>query len=101
MKFPRYWAKDAAEAALPRRRPLVVTCWRRSDLIIGDALAAANDAARHTAVRLAQGRLQGPQYGYGDHPLREEVLREVGTASASPAAVTTRNAHGRSGIPLV
>ena len=86
MKFRRYWAKGAAEAAVPRRRLFVVTCWRWSDLSIGDALAEANDAARRAARRLAEGRLQEPRYGYGDQPLREEVLRELGASSAGPAA---------------
>ena len=93
MRFPRFWAKGTAEARTDAGRTLTVACWRASDLSRDDALAAAVDAARRVARWIADGRPRGPRYPYGDLPLREEVLREIGPTGAG-TAVITRNGYG-------
>jgi len=70
---------------------VTASCWRSSDLSVGAALAAATDAARRIAVRIADDKVRGDRYGYGDQPLREEVLETIGGADR---AVITRNAYG-------
>jgi hypothetical protein len=91
VRFPRHWAKGTAEATTAKGRVVRASCWRSSDASVADALAAATDAARRVARRIADDKARGERYGYGDQPLREEVLEPVG---APDRAVITRNAYG-------
>lgn len=58
------------------------------------AASVARDMARRVAERIAAGQTQAKQYGYGDRPLPEPVLREFRNGSSTPSAVVTRNSYG-------
>lgn len=91
MRFPRHWAKGSAEATSAKGDAVSASCWRSSDISPDEALAAATDAARRVARRIADGKARGERYAYGDQPLREEVLEPMGDPDR---AVITRNAYG-------
>jgi len=88
MKLARFWTKERAEAKGPRGRiNAVARGW--SNQSIEDARQVARDLAQKVATRLASGDMQSKQYLYGDRPLPEPVIREMGDG-----AVVTRNAYG-------
>ena len=87
MKLARFWSKERGEAMGPQGRvSTVARGW--SNESIEDARRVARELARKVATRLVSGESQGKQYLYGDRPLPEPVIREMGDA------VVTRNAYG-------
>jgi len=85
MNFPKFWAKGIQGD---------VACWRWSDQSLADAQAQALEAARKLMERFSATDTFPPPYGYGDRPLREQVLREIKGPQGEVTAVITRNAHG-------
>ena len=88
MKFFRYWARGTAS---------VVDGWNvhacgASDTSLEDARAQARRIAERTAAVFAAGDLPG-DYDYLERPIREELVRTIGSSDA-PTAVLTRNAYG-------
>jgi hypothetical protein len=94
MRIPRYWAKATAptqSAAAPIRE---VSVWRGSDESREEAQRQADEAARRLAERLSAGNPLPDVYGYGDRPLREELLKEINANDGQPLAIVTRNSYG-------
>ena len=88
MKFPRHWAKAAAES---------FECWRWSDVSAEEARVQAETAVRAIAERARNsGGLPDryDPYGYPDRPLREELLRQFRNGAGELTAAITRNASG-------
>lgn len=88
MRLYRFWARHHEP---DDRWP--VTCWGGSERSEEEARARAAERARNTVRRLSSGA-SPPRYPYGNHPLREEIVEEVGGRPGNPAAVITRNAYG-------
>ena len=93
MKLARYWTRQTGEAIAPDGSRIQATARGWSN----DSVAAAADVAREIARRVAQRLVTNPgerkQYGYGDRPLPEPIIREFADGG-NPAAVVTRNAYG-------
>ena len=88
MKLARFWTKERGEAVGPGGRvSAVARGW--SNESIEDARRVARDLAQRVATRLASGEAARNQYLYGDRPLPEPIVREMGDG-----AVVTRNAYG-------
>jgi hypothetical protein len=88
MKLARFWSKERGEAVGPSGRvSAVARGW--SNESIEDARQVARELAQKVAGRLASGDMQRKQYLYGDRPLPEPTIREMGDG-----AVVTRNAYG-------
>ena len=88
MKLARFWTKERAEATGPSGRvSAVARGW--SNASIEEARQVARDLAHKVASRLASGEAERKQYLYGDRPLPEPIIREMGES-----AVVTRNAYG-------
>jgi len=89
MRVYRYWARhEEPDPDWP------VASWGASERSAADARADAARRARELVERLRAG-LTAPRggYAYGNQPMREEVLQEIGDP-ASPDAIITRNAYG-------
>lgn len=95
MNIPRAWAKESAEAKLPDGRMAPVWAWGWGDDEPGARKVAA-ERLRRVLERLRRGEpFPRGSYGYGNRPLREEILQTLGGATPSESrAVVTRNAYG-------
>ncbi len=67
--------------------------WRWSDSSVDDARSQAQVAAERMAAQFASGQLSN-DYGYGNRPMREPVLREIRNAAGELTSVVTRNSYG-------
>lgn len=88
LKFPKYWAKAAVGG---------VSCWWWSDRSVEEAKQIAQSKANDLSERIRLGvprPTRGAAYGYGDRPLREQVLEELYNARGETTAVLTRNTYG-------
>src|SRR5262245_43793457 len=92
MRIPRYWAKTSGSAETPNGESQPVGTWGWSNESVADALATARRRLGELTARIARGEFGRP-YPYGERPLREEIVRTVGTADA-PDAIVTRNRYG-------
>lgn len=87
MHFPKYWT-TAQDKTL--------TAWGWSD----DSPAHAANHASERLMRIKAWLLRGgkfslqQRYGYGDRPMREEVLREFRKPDGTLQAAVTRNSYG-------
>lgn len=94
MQIPRAWAKASADAKFADGRTGPVSVWGWGD----DEPAAkkvAADRLQRVLERLRGGDPFPGKYGYGNRPLREEILHTLdGARSGEPLAVVTRNAYG-------
>jgi hypothetical protein len=89
MKLARFWTRQPGEA-----RGVRVTARGWSNDSLEAAAAVARDRARKVAERVASGQPKANQYGYGDRPLPEPVIREFRDGGDTPTAVITRNVYG-------
>jgi hypothetical protein len=85
MYFPKFWAKVEQNK---------FKAWGWSDLSIDDALGAARGKAEKVAALFKAGKLSVAPYGYGDKPLREEVIRSINLENSAGKILLTRNAYG-------
>ena len=88
MKLARFWTKERGEAVGPSGRvSAVARGW--SNESVEEARQVARELAQKVATRLASGHDDRKQYLYGDRPLPEPIIREMGDGAA-----VTRNAYG-------
>jgi hypothetical protein len=94
MKLARYWTRQPGEAVGPggERVRTVARGWSNESLEAAGAVA--RDIAHRMAERIASNPSTSKQYGYGDRPLPEPVLREFRNGDEAPRAVITRNSYG-------
>lgn len=93
MKIPRYWAKSSQSVQQPGGRPYQVVIWQWSDASVSEAQRKAADRVREITDKIHAGQ-QLNRYGYGERPLREEIVHGVDNASGSEVAIVTRNLYG-------
>jgi hypothetical protein len=67
--------------------------WQWSDASVGEAQHKAEDRVREIADKVRRGA-QLNRYGYGERPLREEIVQGVDNASGREVAIVTRNLYG-------
>ncbi|HWK89206.1 MAG TPA: hypothetical protein VNP72_04400 [Longimicrobium sp.] len=95
MLIPRFWSRAESQAMTPAGKAVRFHVWRGSRSSAAEAQAAADEAVRRIADRIALGQGFPERYAYGDRPLREEVVREFPAGGAeTPDAALTRNAYG-------
>jgi len=96
MNIPRHWARGEASAQDPATGELHETsAYGWSDVSIADATRSAIERAQRVAQWLRSDQEQDlDRYAYGaDRPLREMVVRELGSGDRRLAAIT-RNQSG-------
>lgn len=95
MLIPRYWSRAESTATTPDGRPMRFHVWRGSRNSQAEAQALAAEAVQRMAERISRGAGFPERYSYGDRPMREEVVREIGGGTAdAPDAALTRNTYG-------
>ena len=84
MKLAKFWSRQTGEArdADGELIRVVVRGWSNESLEA--AAVAARENARTVAQRLASGPIDGKQYGYGDRPLPEPLVREFRDTTETP-----------------
>ena len=93
MNIPKHWAKEVQPVIRPSGRPFLAQAWRSSDSSPDEARRRAREAVEAIVRKLAAGE-ELDSYGYGERPLREEVLQTITDHRDEPAAVITRNGYG-------
>ena len=94
MKIPAYWSKATAEDTDRNGSPQAFTCWRSSDQSPEHARESALAAAKRILQNLLAGKRPDHRYGYGDAPLREEVVERFTDDDGALYAAVTRNGYG-------
>lgn len=93
MKIPKYWARSIQSVQQPNGRPYLLVIWQWSDASVGEAQRKADDRVREIADKVRAGQ-QLNRYGYGQRPLREEIVQGVDNAAGREVAIVTRNIYG-------
>lgn len=91
MNVPKIWRRAERDVA-GASGPLHLSAWGWSADDPAEAERRAAEKLERMAARVAQGLELPSRYDYGERPLREEILDEVGTGDG--AAVITRNGYG-------
>lgn len=94
MLIPRCWAKADGEYKAPDNRQFKFSVWGWG---ADDASAKREAASRLQRLleRVRRGDQLNRAYGYGNRPLREEILQILGDgAPMEPTAILTRNRYG-------
>jgi hypothetical protein len=96
MFIPRYWSRSESEVVAPSGKRVRLRVWRGSRTNVDEARALAAEAVERIAARVRAGQPFPEKYTYGDRPLREEVVREVGAGAGgdAPEVALTRNSYG-------
>lgn len=94
MYIPPAWVNVSAEERSPDGRILPVSVWGwGSDE--PSAKKGAADRLQRVLERVREGASFPDPYGYGNRPLREEILETYqGAAPNEPSAILTRNRYG-------
>lgn len=94
MHIPRIWARASAGEQHVDGQTVPVSVWGWGE----DEEAAKRGAAdrlQRVLDRLRKGERFPERYGYGNRPLREEILRKIeGGSPGEPTAILTRNTYG-------
>src|ERR1700737_2791424 len=93
MKIPKYWANRVQVVQQPDGKALRLASWQWSDLSIDEAQQRADARLIFLAEKVSAGT-ELDRYGYGERPLREEIIQPLSSHSGSEIAVVTRNAYG-------
>lgn len=93
MLIPKHWASASGTADEPQGKRFAFTIWGWSEDSVAAAAAMARRRLAETCARVARGAFGSEAYFYGKTPLREEIVRVVGSPR-EPAAVVSRNRYG-------
>jgi hypothetical protein len=94
VNIPLYWVRATGQVPGPAGRRFDLTAWGWSSVGRAEAEQKAHERLASLAQRVQQG-LEVPRgYGYGDRPLREEILREVKNREGELTGIVTRNSYG-------
>lgn len=94
MQIPKHWASAFGTADEPQGKRFAFRIWGWSEESVTAAASMARQRLAETCARVARGAFGSEAYFYGKAPLREEIVRSVGAASAEPFALVTRNRYG-------
>ncbi len=93
MKIPKYWAKSIQSVQQSGGGPYLLVIWQWSDVSREEAQRKAEDRVRELEQKIRAGT-ELNRYGYGERPLREEIMQGVATDTGREVAVVTRNLYG-------
>jgi hypothetical protein len=93
MNIPPYWAKREQSVEGPKRRGYLLSAWQWSNLSLADAQQKADARLDELVQKVLAGAVLD-RYGYGDRPMREEVVQKVANQAGREVGVVTRNAYG-------
>ncbi|MGR9106216.1 MAG: hypothetical protein ACU843_04720 [Gammaproteobacteria bacterium] len=94
MYIPPVWTKVSADERFPDGKEDPIFVWGCGE----DEASAKSDGAKrlqHVLDRIRRGERFPDKYGYGNRPLREEILETIRSIPGSePSAIVTRNGYG-------
>jgi hypothetical protein len=93
MRIPKYWAKSIQSVQQPDGRPYLLVIWQWSDMSREEAQRKAEDRVRELEQKV-RAEEQLNRYGYGERPLREEIMQGVANDTGREVAIVTRNLYG-------
>jgi len=92
MNIPKIWERERREVQ-GKSGILQLSAWGWSIDDRGEAKRRATEKLERMANRIREGLELPPGYAYGERPLREEIVRDLG-GDGEVAAVVTRNGYG-------
>jgi len=92
MNIPKYWAHLRQPIANPGGGQYMFDCWQWSNTSEAEAVQRAQARVLEVAKKTAAGA-DLDRYGYGDRPMREEIVVELKSGGHVVAAIT-RNLYG-------
>jgi hypothetical protein len=93
MKIPKYWANRVQVVQQPDGKAFRLASWQWSDLSIDEAQQKADVRLITLAEKVSAGE-ELDRYGYGERPLREEIIQPLSSRSGSEIGIVTRNVYG-------
>lgn len=95
MHIPKFWAPARRQVNKPDGRGLDLSAWGWSDRDLDEARRMAETRLQNVLTRVLNGAPlpRGNSYGYGERPLREEIVDSYPGAQDMLACVT-RNRYG-------
>lgn len=94
LHIPKFWASATGSARNPRDEDVALKCFGYSDSGVPEARARAMQILTRLHERVRAGAPWPDRYGYGDRPIREEILRELRSPTGSLDGYLTRNGYG-------
>jgi hypothetical protein len=94
MRIPKFWIRREGDVSHPDGRELHLFAWGWSETSASDAEARAAERFRSLEQRVSQGLDLPRGYGYGDRPVREQIIEEIQGSDGQAAALLTRNTYG-------
>ena len=92
MHIPRYWAKVVRSVQDDQEQWFRLVLWQWSDLSLDEARQKAEARMAVVAQKVQTGQTLD-RYGYGERPLREEIVGVV-NPTGKDLGVITRNSYG-------
>lgn len=95
MKIARFWNLSRIQVNRPDGKPIDVSSWGWSESDPNEALQRSEESTRRLADRISSGQPFPDHYiGYGDRPVREQIINEIKNDSGETYAMVTRNRYG-------
>jgi len=94
LHIPKFWASVTGSARNTRDEDVALKCFGYSDSGVSEARAQARTTLTRLIERVRDGAPWPDRYGYGDRPIREEILRELRSPTESLDGYLTRNGYG-------
>jgi len=93
VNIPRFWVRADGEALGRDGRRIELMAWGWSTVGKAEAQLKARERLDSLSRRVEQGLELPRGYGYGERPMREEIIRELG-GEQGVAAIISRNSYG-------
>ncbi len=94
LHIPKYWASASGSERSPHREDVALKCYGHSDSSVSEARARAAEVIERLRERVRAGAPWPDRYGYGDRPIREEILSELRGPAGALDGYVTRNGYG-------
>jgi hypothetical protein len=96
MHIPKFWAPANQAHRSRDGRQLALRAWGWSDADLNDARRMAESRLQNLLTRVMNGMPlpAASAYGYGERPLREEIIDNYPAPDGAPLACVTRNRYG-------
>lgn len=94
LHIPKFWASATGSARNPRGEDVPLRCFGHADSGVAEARSRAMEVLARVAERVRAGAPWPERYGYGDRPIREEILREIRSPVGALDGYVTRNGYG-------
>lgn len=92
--IPKFWATATGSERNPSHEDVALKCFGHSDSGVPEARAQAMQIIDRLRERVRAGAPWPDRYGYGNRPIREEILSELRSPAGALDGYVTRNGYG-------